>query len=295
MNVLSNTNMDISLLRTFLEVAKVRHFGKAAETLCVTQSAVSARIKQLESTLGVELFIRKRGDIQLTIAGNRLQRHAETIVRGWARARQDIAMESSLSDSIAIGCENDLWSILVKKLSQQLKNQAPEMMIQVEILTRETLIQRLTAGLLDLVLMFEPPQMSDLIISKVAEIPLVMVSSSKDQSASEAIKTNYTMVDWGNSFSIQHAEYFPDAPVPKMRTGASSMAYDLIVDQGGTAYLAQQMVEKALEQGQLFRVEDAPVFQRSVYLVIRPESDLRRPIKLATSCLASAEQAQRPQ
>ncbi|MCW8920881.1 MAG: LysR family transcriptional regulator, partial [Sedimenticola sp.] len=32
--------MDISLLRTFLEVAKVRHFGKAAETLCVTQSAV---------------------------------------------------------------------------------------------------------------------------------------------------------------------------------------------------------------------------------------------------------------
>ncbi|WP_186297681.1 LysR family transcriptional regulator [Sedimenticola selenatireducens] len=281
--------MDISLLRTFLEVAKVRHFGKAAETLCVTQSAVSARIKQLESTLGVELFIRKRGDIQLTIAGNRLQRHAETIVKGWARARQDIAMESSHSDSIAIGCENDLWSIQVKRLCQQLRKQAPDMMVQVEILPRETLIQRLTAGLLDLVFMFEPPQMSDLIIDKVADISIIMVSSDKTVRASEAIDAHYTLVDWGNSFSIQQAEFFPDASVPMMRTGSSTVAYDLIMDQGGSAYLAQQMVDDALKQGLLFRVEDAPVFQRHVYRVMQPESERRRPIKIAIASLPTLD------
>ncbi|MCW8944002.1 MAG: LysR family transcriptional regulator [Sedimenticola sp.] len=277
--------MDISLLRTFLEVAKVRHFGKAAETLCVTQSAVSARIKQLESTLGIDLFIRKRGDIQLTIAGNRLQRHAETIVKGWARARQEIAMESSVSDAISIGCENDLWPIQVKPLTQQLRNRAPEMMIQVEILSREILIQRLTAGLLDLVFMFEPPQMSDLIISKVADISLIMVSSCHDSLAADAIESNYIMVDWGNSFSIQYAELFPDASVPMMRTGSSLMAYDLLLDQGGTAYLAEQMVTEALDQGRIYRVKDAPVFQRPVYQVMRPESELSRPIKLANACL----------
>lgn len=277
--------MDISLLRTFLEVAKVRHFGKAAETLCVTQSAVSARIKQLESTLGVELFIRKRGDIQLTVAGNRLQRHAETIVKGWTRARQDIAMESSLSDSIAIGCMNDLWDILVKGLCLDLTREAPEMMLQVEILSRETLIQRLTSGLLDLVFMFEPPQMSELSIIKVMNVPLVMVSSRPDLTAAEAVQSDYTLVDWGNSFASLHAEHFPDAAVPMMRTGSGGLAYDLILNRGGSAYLAEQMVSEALQQGLLFRVAEAPVLERQIYLVVRPEDERRKPVRNAIAHL----------
>lgn len=277
--------MDIALLRTFLEVAKVRHFGKAAETLCVTQSAVSARIKQLESTLGVALFIRKRGDIQLTIAGNRLRRHAETIVKGWARARQDIAMESSLSDSIAIGCMNDLWDVLVKELCLQLGRRTPAMLLQVEVLSRETLIQRLTAGLLDLVFMFEPPQMSELSIGQVMELPLVMVSSRPGLAAAEAVQSGYTLVDWGNSFAGLHAEHFPDAAVPIMRTGSGQLAYDLIRQQGGTAYLAEQMVAEDLERGELFRVEDAPVLERQVYRVVRPESEHRKAVKSALACL----------
>lgn len=277
--------MDISLLRTFLEVARLRHFGKAADTLCVTQSAVSARIKQLESTLDVALFIRKRGDIQLTVAGNRLQRHAETIVKGWARARQDIAMESSLSDSISIGCMNDLWSITVKGLCLQLIQQAPEMLLQVEILTGETLIQRLTSGLLDLAVMFEPPQMSELMIRKVRDVPLVMVSSRPGLLAAEAVQSGYTLVDWGNSFASLHAEHFPDAPVPMMRAGSGGLAYDLIQKRGGTAYLAEPMVAEALQQGSLFRVGDAPVLERQVYLVIRPESEQRKPVRHAIACL----------
>lgn len=71
--------MDTEHLRTFLEVARTRHFGKAAENLFVTQSAVSARIKLLESTLGTELFTRKRNNLQLTAQGKRLLSHAENI------------------------------------------------------------------------------------------------------------------------------------------------------------------------------------------------------------------------
>ncbi|MBL4699794.1 MAG: type II secretion system F family protein [Phycisphaeraceae bacterium] len=45
--------MDIDLLKTFVEVVRTRHFGKAAENLYITQSAVSFRIRQLEQGLGV--------------------------------------------------------------------------------------------------------------------------------------------------------------------------------------------------------------------------------------------------
>ena len=48
--------MDIRFLTTFIEVAKTRHFGKAAENLYLTQSAVSARIKLLEEYFHTTLF-----------------------------------------------------------------------------------------------------------------------------------------------------------------------------------------------------------------------------------------------
>ncbi|HBY5160968.1 LysR family transcriptional regulator, partial [Acinetobacter baumannii] len=52
--------VDTELLKTFLEVSRTRHFGRAAEALYLTQSAVSFRIRQLENQLGVNLFTRHR-------------------------------------------------------------------------------------------------------------------------------------------------------------------------------------------------------------------------------------------
>ncbi|MGH8579235.1 MAG: LysR family transcriptional regulator [Gammaproteobacteria bacterium] len=48
--------MDTEVLKTFLEVNRTRHFGKAAGNLFITQSAVSARVRQLEEAVGVALF-----------------------------------------------------------------------------------------------------------------------------------------------------------------------------------------------------------------------------------------------
>ena len=86
--------MDIELLKTFLEVRRTRHFGKAAENLFLTQAAVSARIRQLERLLGVKLFIRSRNNIQLTSEGERLVGHAQTVLLAWSRARQELALET---------------------------------------------------------------------------------------------------------------------------------------------------------------------------------------------------------
>ncbi len=57
----------IQCLLTFEAVARLRHAGRAADELCVTPSAVSHRIRQLESHLGVKLF--GRSDFSLTADG----------------------------------------------------------------------------------------------------------------------------------------------------------------------------------------------------------------------------------
>ena len=77
-------------MRTFLEVSRTCHFGRAADALHLTQAAVSARIKLLEGSLGVALFERTKREVRITPEGNRLKRHAELLLAEWRKARQDV-------------------------------------------------------------------------------------------------------------------------------------------------------------------------------------------------------------
>lgn len=265
--------MDIVLLKTFLEVSKTRHFGKAAERLFITQSAVSARIKLLETSLGVELFERKRNDIQLTVAGQRLSRHAAMIVNGWERARQELSLRSGVSEALAIGCTHDLWSIALRSMLRRLEALQPALALSVEVHSTETLINRLNNGLLDLVLVFEPPMLPTLVARQIARVPLQLVAAKKGISVTQAMGKDYVYVDWGVSFDLSHARHFADIPPPAIRTGQGSLALDILLDRGGAAYLAQQMVEPALAAGSLFAVAEAPIIERYSYAVYRTDSE----------------------
>ena len=101
--------MDIDLIKTFLEVSRTRHFGRAANNLFVTSAAVSARIKLMESQLGVELFIRHRGNVRLTSEGERLLPYAETMLETWARAVQEVRLQPELDARVHIGATSGLW------------------------------------------------------------------------------------------------------------------------------------------------------------------------------------------
>ena len=56
-------------LSTLLTAAELGSFTRAANALSLTQPAVSHHIKELEQQLGVTLFLRKKGQIQLTAEG----------------------------------------------------------------------------------------------------------------------------------------------------------------------------------------------------------------------------------
>ena len=58
--------MDITLIKTFLEVSNTGSFVAACDRLFVTQSAVSLRIQRLEDSLGHPLFTRSKAGAILT-------------------------------------------------------------------------------------------------------------------------------------------------------------------------------------------------------------------------------------
>lgn len=271
--------MDIGILKTFLEVYRTRHFGQAADNLFLTQSAVSARIRLLEQTVGVPLFTRNRNNIELTPAGQKLLKHAETILTTWNRARQEIAIEDNAQIPLAVGGVPSMWDILLQHWLNELLSLNQQLSVHAEVHGSEMLIKRLVDGLLDVVFMFEPVQMPEIMVEEVRPIQLIMVSSLRDHKASQAVTENYVFVDWGTSFSITHAQHFPDIPPPKLHVQLGRLAQSFLLSCGGTAFLAEAMVEEELKTGQLFLVQDAPVIKRMAYAAFSPRSDQREIIE----------------
>ncbi|MEX7580279.1 LysR family transcriptional regulator, partial [Pseudomonas aeruginosa] len=71
--------MEIRHLRCFLAVAEELHFARAAERLHIEQSPLSRTIKELEESLGEQLFIRTSRSTRLTRAGKLFLEHVPRI------------------------------------------------------------------------------------------------------------------------------------------------------------------------------------------------------------------------
>ena len=96
--------MTLTQLKYFCEVARMRHFTAAANNLYVAQSSLSYSIRELESELGVSLFIRRPNrKIDLTPYGKALLPYAEASLKMIEDGESEIiSMKSSLYGKVKL-------------------------------------------------------------------------------------------------------------------------------------------------------------------------------------------------
>ena len=82
--------MRIENLRNFLVLSEKKSFSEAADTLFMTQSALSKQLGQLEKETGHKLLLRTTRRMELTPAGRALEKHARKIVREWETLRKEM-------------------------------------------------------------------------------------------------------------------------------------------------------------------------------------------------------------
>jgi DNA-binding transcriptional LysR family regulator len=256
--------MDLELLRTFLELNRTRHFGRTAESLFVTQAAVSSRLKSLEDQLGVTLFDRTTREMRLTPEGGRLIRHSEKLIAAWRAARQDVSLAEA-SQQLVIGGSLRLWDVLLQRWLHDLRRNYPRLAIIAEAQSPDYLTRKLVDGTLDVAILLEPAQLDIMQVREIAAVEFVLVSSDHGLSVDQALAKNYVFVDWGLSFGLDHRRTFPDASEAITRVSHAKMALEYISLIGGSAYLPRRMVDKDVEMGLLHQVEDAPTFTRQAY------------------------------
>ncbi len=256
--------MDTDLLKTFMEVSRTRHFGRAAENLYLTQSAVSFRVRQLEDILGVELFSRQRNNIQLTPAGEKLMPLAESSVLLEQRIRSEVARADGQMHSLAIGATPNLWDAFLQYELTDIAD-GESLSLSATAHTGSTLIRQIGERSLDLAFLFDAPKVDDFVTREAHVLQLYMVTSGSFEAAADAISDGYVLVDWGTSFNMQHAQELRTSTPPVLKTNTGRIALDWLLNTGGTAYLPEPMTRQYEESGRLQRVPDAPVIERSVY------------------------------
>lgn len=121
--------MNIDNLKCFVLVAENRSFARTAETLYLSQPAVTKQINALEKELGVTLFIRSTRHVELTPAGMSFYKDAKDIVLKTQIAVERLQRQNTNSDTIYIGMSNSVslsyLSPILAKFHKQFPNIYP--------------------------------------------------------------------------------------------------------------------------------------------------------------------------
>ncbi|MDY7219378.1 LysR family transcriptional regulator [Denitrificimonas sp. JX-1] len=252
--------MDIELARTFLAIVRCGSFIAAAEQLCVTQTTVTARIKNLESQLQCPLFVRNRAGASLTVHGEQFVRYAHQLLQTWEAARAALPFPEQLRVQVRLAAETSLWNPLLKDWFTQLSQQRSDYAVHASVHDAETLRKKLETGELDAVLMHEPHYWPGLQVEQLLEEKLVQVQSVK-------MPEPYIYVDWGILFRQQHDAVLPEYAHSALRCNVGPLALHTLLQEGGRGYFRTRVVEPHLAEGQLQRVAHAPEFSWPVYLM----------------------------
>ncbi len=147
----------VKQLRYLIELEKYAHFGKAAEASFVSQSAFSVAIRELESTLGTQLFDRTNKRVIITAMGQEIVVQARLVIRD-LEALMGMARVSSepLSGKLRLGVIPTISPFLLPKLLPKLRSQFPRLQLFLQEDTTQRVYERLMSGELDLILIAFP-------------------------------------------------------------------------------------------------------------------------------------------
>lgn len=139
-------------LQLLVALDEIRHLGKVAASINVTQPAVSKALAELERGLGLKLFERTARGVNPTAYGECLIRHARAMLSELAQARDELrGLASGSSGSIRIGVLATAALELLPRGLALFKSRRPGISVLVREGTVETLLPELWLGNLDLI------------------------------------------------------------------------------------------------------------------------------------------------
>ena len=279
-------------MRSFVAAAKYRNFTRAAEALCVTQAAISRQIRELETHLGTELFVRNGREMILTPSGAALFDAAQLSLLNIFQATERIRRQQGDKRTLTLCCSPAVSALWLSRRIKDFFRANPD--LDLNIITTQHFLA------------MEPGIDPDIFITKVFDlrpgylrIPLfherVYPVCSPEYLAAcpqvitlDGIRRSVLLdlnpygraqlaehVDWDAWFALQSHDWQP--PVSQSPHYFSSNDYGLVVqmalDGQGMALGWDHLVRDLVSEGRLVRPvsEELTLSEALQYLIVKEE------------------------
>jgi len=267
-------------LEAFAAVAKHKTVHSAATELHITQTAVTQRIRALESKLGTTLFIRTRRGMMLTPEGEALLRycHATQELEGEALA----TIQGAGKETTIRFCITGPTSIMRSRIVTQcfpILQQFPNLLIQFDINDQDTRIRSLRAGESQLAVIQQDDVAPEMEYKSLQPEHYVLVCTPawQQRTLNEIIQTeriiDYDPSDQMTMNYLRHFKLANMAQYDRHFVNRTDMMAMMLAAGLGYGVLALEFSKPYIEKGELMVLNSAQIYENRIVLAWydRPE------------------------
>jgi len=272
-------------LQVFHAVAKQSSFTKAAETLFMTQPAVTFQIKQLEEHFNTRLFDRGHGRISLTPAGEVVLDYAERILSLSAELDTRISeLTGEIQGLLLIGASMTIAEFMLPRVLGEFKVAFPGVKARLTVANSETIEHGVAAHSLDIGLIEAPSHLPSLSTEECCEDELQVVCSPahplaklKTISPKQLLQHAYISREPGSGTRevtdsyFRHAGIAPEEVNTVMELGSPDAIKGVVETGLGFAIMSKVIVAKEKQLGVLVTLPLVPKLTRTLSLVYPKE------------------------
>jgi DNA-binding transcriptional LysR family regulator len=254
-------------LEALLWISKLGSFRSAARKLRLSQPAVSSRIRELESQLGISLLDRSRHRPRVTAEGLEVLRHAEQMIGLAENFRTRFGARDRLPKSIRMGAADSFALTYLSPLLARLAELHPGTHIDLEVGFSTHLDRKLQAGELDIAFLTAPTANSSVSVEPLLTLEVAWLASPKLELHGRRLgpadlfqRPIITNPGPSHLYSTIHEWFAGAGLVPQRLNTCTSLTIvaKLTADGIGISALPPALVRRELARSQLVRLTTAP-------------------------------------
>nr|WP_210341717.1 LysR family transcriptional regulator [Rhizobium setariae] len=243
--------MSFKQIRYFIATAEAGQVSQAAVNLSISQSAITTAIRDLEETVGAQLFDRAPHGMHLTYAGRQFLSHAYDIMKKVADAQQLNLVTSQVSGRLTVAATYTVIGYFLPYHIERLKRQFPGLDIQLFELNRESIEEGLLTNRYDISVLLtsnilNPELSAEKLLSSPRRLWLPAqhrLLSAGPVGLREVAEEPYIMltVDEASHTSLKYWSQTPYQPKISLRTSSVEAVRSLVANGQGVAILSDMV------------------------------------------------------
>lgn len=279
--------MDFDQIQTFLEVARLSSFSRAAEKRFRTQPAISSQIRSLEEEVGAKLLDRSGGKVSITAAGKLFQRFAEETIEARKALLTAIAdTERVPRGEIVVGANEGTCLHILPEVFAEFKKKYPDVAVNISRSDYAGILESIMDNSVDFGVVSLPVSDTRLTVVPIHRDELAIIAPpqhalAKLKSATIAAVAKFPLVvpKSGHTRDALDSLFYERRLKPRftMELDSSELLKRFVAADAGVGFIARSNVKEDVRAGALVAISIADAqIRRDLALVFRKDKALSR-------------------